>query len=144
MFPFDLDESDELELNSVAENEDEVETPPEYEIDFDTMTLTGRMISGVDAVKQWIKICLGVPRYIHTQYSWTYGQDFEDLIGRTYTANELKPIMERMITEALSLNSDITGIQDLEVEKNGTKVTVTFTVNTVYGDTEVEHTYEGG
>lgn len=141
MFPWDLDEDDELELNTISAD-DETETPPEYEIDFDTMTLTGRMISGVDAVKQWIKICLGIPRYLHTQYSWTYGQDFEDLIGRTYTVSELKPIMQRMITEALSKNTDITGITNLSVKKEGTTATVSFTVNTIYGDTNVDQVIE--
>lgn len=141
MYPWDLDEDDEIELNTISADDD-METPPEYEIDFDTMTLTGRMISGVDAVKQWIKICLGIPRYLHTQYSWTYGQDFEDLIGRQYTEAELKPIMQRMISEALSKNSDITGITDLAVKKEGTKATVTFTVNTVYGDADVDQIIE--
>jgi len=141
MFPFDMDEADELAL--VEENV-ETEPAPEYEIDFDTMTLTGRMITGVDAVKQWIRLCLEVPRYRYTQYPWTYGQDFEDMIGKTYTEGDLKPILERMVNEALSLNSEITAITNFGVVKNGDHVTMTFRVSTIYGDADMIHSYIGG
>ena len=141
MFPFDMDEDDELAL--VSENI-ETEPAPEYEIDFDTMTLTGRMITGVDAVKQWIQLCLEVPRYRYTQYPWTYGQDFEEMIGRSYSEGDLKPILERMVNEALSLNSEIKAITDFDVVKEGDHVTMSFRVSTDYGDADMTHSFIGG
>jgi len=141
MFPFDMDEEDEVDMTELTESEDEKEPAPEYEIDFDTMTLTGRLISGIPAVKQWIKICLGIPRYEHTQYSWAYGQEFMNLFGRGYTEKELKPLLERMIKEALAMNSDITSCHDFKITKEGDKVTILFMVDTIYGDTEMEVDY---
>lgn len=139
MFPFDMDEDDERELSAITDAEEEQEPLPEYEIDFETMTLTGRLINGIAAVKQWIHICLGTSRYIYPQYPWTYGQDFEELMGESYTEDELRPILERMITEALSENDEITGISEFDVTKDGDKVTVTFKVETIYGDDIYEH-----
>lgn len=141
MFPFDMDEDDEITLVSETV---ETEPAPEYEIDFDTMTLTGRMITGVDAVKQWIRLCLEVPRYRYTQYPWTYGQDFEDMIGRTYSEGDLKPILERMVNEALSLNSEIKSVTDFKVKKDNDHVTMSFRVSTIYGDADMQHSYIGG
>ena len=139
MFPFDMDEDDEKELATTVVSEDENEPAPEYEINFETMTLTGRMIAGIDAVKQWIRLCLETPRYIYSQYPWTYGQDFDELVGRTYSAGDLRPILERMITEALSENKEITSVSNFRVTKEGDKVTVSFIVNTIYGDTDYIH-----
>ena len=138
MFPFDMDEDDEIVMEESTESEDEKEPAPEYEIDFETMTLTGREISGIDAVKQWIKICLGIPRYEHTQYSWQYGQDFSELIGKSYTESALRPFLENMISEALSMNDDIVSCHDFDVTKKGDTVTVKFEVETIYGDTDSE------
>lgn len=134
MFPFDMDEEDEIEMTAAATPEDESEPAPEYELDFETMTLTGRMITGIAAVKQWIRLCLGTPRYRYTQYPWTYGQDFEELIGKSRSEGDLRPILERMVNEALSQNKEITAISDFDVKKEGDKVTVSFRVKTVYGN----------
>ena len=144
MFPFDMDEDDEVELEETYEEVEDAEPAPEYEIDFETMTLTGRMITGVDAIKQWIRLCLEVPRYRYTQYPWTYGQDFEELIGKSYSQEELRPILERMVTEALSENTEIKSVTDFTVIKKGDHVTMSFTVSTDYGDTDYQHTYIGG
>jgi hypothetical protein len=141
MFPFDMDEEDEVDMTELTEGEDEKEPAPEYEIDFDTMTLTGRTITGIAAVKQWIKICLGIPRYEHTQYSWAYGQEFEDMLGRGYTEKELKPILERMVKEALTMNEDITSCHDFKITKESDKVTILFMVDTIYGTTDMEVDY---
>ena len=144
MFPFDMDEADELEMAAAVEVTNETEIKPEYEIDFDTLQLTGRMITGVDAVKQWIRLCLETPRYRYTQYPWTYGQDFEELIGKGYTEGDLKPILKRMVTEALSENSEIKSISDFEVKKSGDFVRMSFKIDTIYGDTDYSLNILGG
>ena len=136
MFPFDLDEDDEILDTPIIVTEEETEPLPEYEIDFNTMTLTGRLISGIEAVKQWVKLCLEIPRYVYPQYPWTYGQDFEELVGKNYSVGDLKPRLYRMVTEALAENSDITGIEDFSVSKDGDKVTVNFKIQTIYGDVD--------
>lgn len=136
MFPFDLDENDEIQL----EESQVTETEPvdEYEIDFETMTLTGRMISGIDALKQRIKIALGVPRYEFTQYSWEFGADFSQLIGKTYTVKKLTPIVDRMVREALSDMDDIESINSVTLDIIRDKVTVYIDISTIYGNDTIE------
>ena len=144
MFPFDMDEADELELTAMAEAVNETEIKPEYEIDFDTMQLTGRMITGIDTVKQWIKLCLDTPRYRYTQYPWNYGADFDELVGKGYTLGDLKPILKRMVTEALSENKEIKSVSDFVIEKNGDYVSMSFRVETDYGDADYSQNILGG
>ena len=78
MFPFDIEDE---EAMPEIEEEKELE---EYEVDFESGNLTGRKISGKEAVKQWIHIALSIDRYHYTQYSWEYGSELRELIGKHY------------------------------------------------------------
>ena len=49
MFPFDI-EDDEVDVEI-----DEQTEPSDYEIDLETGKLTGRVITGLDAIKQRVK-----------------------------------------------------------------------------------------
>ena len=66
MFPFDIDED---EITPVIEEEKE---PTDYEIDFNTGRLTGKIITGLDAIIQWVRIVLSTDRYYYPQYIRTY------------------------------------------------------------------------
>jgi hypothetical protein len=63
MFPFDI-EDDEVDFNI-----DEQTEPSDYEIDLETGKLTGRVITGLDAIKQRVMIVFGTDRYYYNQYS---------------------------------------------------------------------------
>ena len=60
MFPFDLDD-DEIDVEQREEKE-----PRDYEIDFKTGKLTGKIITGKKAIEQWIIIVLSTDRYFYT------------------------------------------------------------------------------
>lgn len=131
MFPFDLDEEEEIEV-------DEQKEPKDWEIDFDTGKLTGRIVTGFDAIKQWVRLVLSVDRYTFPQYSWDYGNDLSTLIGQHYDEAYIKSEAKRMIEDALSVNEDITGIENFECSLQGDKLVATFTLNTTYGSGEVD------
>lgn len=57
----------------------------EYEIDFEKGTLTGRIVTGVDALCVWAYLALKAKRYRWIIYSWGYGDEVYDLIGHTVT-----------------------------------------------------------
>ena len=57
MFPFDIEVEDEEE---VIEEERALNT--DYEIDFNTGRLTGRIITGLAAVVQWTRLTLATER----------------------------------------------------------------------------------
>ena len=66
MFPFEEELEDELQ-------EEEEYYPREYEIDFKTGKLTGRIVEGAKALAMWAFLALQVDRYTFYTYSWDYG-----------------------------------------------------------------------
>ena len=71
MFPFDIDEGEEI----LTDEEDEVEYK-EYGIDFETGQLTGKVVTGIEAVRVWAYLALNTAKYRFEQYSWDYGNEF--------------------------------------------------------------------
>ena len=66
MFPFDLDD-DEIDVEQREEKE-----PRDYEIDFKTGKLTGKIITGKKAIEQWIIIVLSkIDIFIHNIHGTT-------------------------------------------------------------------------
>lgn len=131
MFPFDIDEE---EITPVIEEEKE---PSDYEIDFNIGKLTGRIITGLDAIKQWVRIVLSTDRYYYPQYSWEHGVELSELIGKNYDEDYIKSEAKRMISEALLVDKNIQGIDNFECAMENDKLTVSFTIDTIYGRGEV-------
>lgn len=97
-------------------------------------------IDELQSVIQAVYLILSTERYMHPIYSWDYGVELLDLIGKpmTYVMSELP----RRIEEALTQDNRITGVQNFEFDKNGKKLHVSFEVITDLGnipsDLEVE------
>ena len=115
-----------------------VEMPKEYEVDFETGQLTGRIVEGVEALKVWI-CCLHTQRFRYQIYSWDYGADLEQYVGQTLTDEYLETDLRDEIEEALKVNQYITEIDDYAFERTGSKITVTFSVQTLLGSIEEEY-----
>ena len=131
MFPFDL-EDEEVE---VIENE---EKPyKEYEIDYTTGQLTGRIVEGLEAVKVWIYLALNTDRYNYQQYTWDYGHELSTLIGTTTDAEYITMEAKRLVEECLYQNEHITDITDFVATIENDKLSMKFTVETDYGEVEM-------
>ena len=124
MFPFDIDD-DEIDDNQIEETE-----PKDYEIDLQTGKLTGRFVTGLKAIEQWIYIALSTERYFYTQYSWNYGSELSTLIGKQASQAYVESEVKRMIEEALLINEHITEIEDLVCSIRKDILTASFTVIT--------------
>lgn len=131
MFPFDIDD-DEVAISSSDEK-----IPADYEIDFVTGKLTGNIITGVEAIKQWVIIALSIPRYKFNQYTWDNGSELYSLIGKVMSADMANTEAERIITDTLSVNEFITGISDFESTLANDSLACSFILHTTYGTTEV-------
>ena len=130
MFPFiDNEEEDEQEENLYI--------PREYGINFETGQLSGKIVEGYDALLVWAWLALQTPRYRYYIYSENYGQEYEDLIGKSYSTELTDSELERMTEECLTENPYITGIENFSCVKIEEKVTVTFSLITELGDGEV-------
>ena len=131
MFPFDLEE-DEIMPEVSEETEKE-----EYEINLETGKLTGRKISGIEAIKQWVCIALSIDRYRYPQYSWQYGNELYALIGKHYDEEYIESEARRIIGETVMQHEAVTGIKDLQCTVEKDTLTVSFTIETIYGESEV-------
>ena len=119
------------------EQEESLYIPREYGIDFETGQLSGKIVEGYDALLVWAWLALQTPRYRYYIYSENYGQEYEDLIGKSYSTELTDSELERMTEECLTENPYITGIENFSCVKIEEKVTVTFSLITELGDGEV-------
>ncbi|MCI8350152.1 MAG: DUF2634 domain-containing protein [Oscillospiraceae bacterium] len=99
----------------------------------------GRVRGKVDdreAMAQAIYLILHVERYAYPIYSWNYGAELADLIGKPkdYAMSEAK----RRITEALLQDDRILAVDGWAFEEGKKSVRVSFVAHTVYGDVEAE------
>lgn len=88
-----------------------------------------------DALFQAVYLILNVERYAYPIYSWRYGVELADLIGKPkdYAMSEIK----RRITEALMQDDRITAVDDWSFETGRKSVLAHFKVYTIFGDLEV-------
>lgn len=87
-----------------------------------------------DVMQQAIEIMLSVERYKWQIYTSNFGMEFDGLIGEDpgYVASEL----QRRISDALSIDNRIIGIEDFEYTVDDGVLTATLTVRTVYGNVD--------
>lgn len=113
----------------------EEETSHTYKLDLDNSTIAG-YVDDLEAMKQAIYLILNIERYEYLIYSWNYGIELNDLYGQPIPF--VLPELKRRITEALTQDSRILGVDNFSFETNKGKVHATFTVHTIFGDVEAE------
>lgn len=128
-FPF------ETEINESDQND--YQPVREYEYDFQTGQLTGKIVEGLEAIKVWVYLALNSARYQHVIYSWNYGNDLEELIGTSHTHDYLDTELPRLIEDCLLINRHIKSITDMELTLIDDKLAGSFTVNTDYGKVDM-------
>lgn len=94
-------------------------------------------VTGKDALKTWIWKALITPRGRYEIYSWNFGCDVESLIGQNFIAATKKAEATRYVREALEINPYIKGVSNVNVDFNGSTLLINVTVDTVYGEVEV-------
>lgn len=115
----------------------EVEAQPSltYALDIEHGRIRG-MVDNLESLRQAIYLILSTERYAYLIYSWDYGVELVELIGKPkeYALPEIK----RCITEALLQDDRVTAVDGFEFETGKETVHVTFTVHSIFGDLEVE------
>ncbi len=125
--------------NDTTLRKKETSIPKEYEINFQTGQLTGRIAEGKEAIKVWIWLALQTPRYRYYIYSWDYGNEFEELIGQGYTEEYISAEAQRMTEDCLLINENIQSISEFSVNMRNDTLIISFTANTIYGDIEFQN-----
>lgn len=124
-----LNDKDILQIN------ESMEPSNTFFIDFEKGRISG-FIDEKEAVKQAIMLILNTERYKFLIYSWNYGIELEELIGTH--PDIVEDEVERLISEALLQDDRITAVYDFEFSRNKDTLLVSFKVDSVYGDIDIE------
>ena len=113
----------------------EVETQPSNTYKIENNKVIG-FCDGLDAIKQTIFSILNTERFDYLIYSWNYGIETKNLIGKSkdFVMSEIK----RLIKEALTQDDRIDDVTDFNFYSNKNYLNVNFKVKTVAGTIEIE------
>lgn len=89
------------------------------------------MDEGLESVRQAVEIALNVKRFRWQIYNTNFGNELNDLIGDD--ADYIKSEFQRMVDDALSVDDRVIDTSDYTFSVDGDSITITFTVNTVFG-----------
>lgn len=104
-------------------------------IDFDRKLVTTN-ITDIEAIRQAAILILSTERYEFPIFSDQYGIELIDLFGENM--NFVMSEVKRRITEALTQDERITGVDNFEFTKNKRSLHVTFTVTADVGHFDAE------
>ena len=109
--------------------EEVIETSRTYKLSSDKIQ---GYTDGLDALKQAIYKVLNTERFEYPIYSFNYGIELENLIGKdsVYVQIELK----RRIRECLFRDDRITEADNFKFEFNGDQLKCTFDVHSIFGN----------
>ena len=96
-----------------------------------------KIVEGNEAIKVWIYKAILTQRYEHSIYSWDYGSELMDLIGKPYTPELTKAEAKRYIKEALLINPYILEVNVLDIDFKNCLLSADIKVLTIYGESEV-------
>lgn len=97
-----------------------------------------KIVTGNEAIKTWCYKALKTPRFKYEMYSWDFGEELEEMIGKSYEPKVVKAEITRTIEETLLINPYIKSVSQIETKfANGT-LSVDCTINTIYGTQRVE------
>lgn len=121
----------------------------EYAVDWDNKTLLlkdGRpyLLTGNEALKVWIYKALHPQTQLfkYNAYSDNYGNEYMSLISRFVNTDIKHAELQRITSEALLVNPYILNLSDFSFLQIGSKMTIEFTVQTVYGKLDYTQTQE--
>ena len=77
------------------------------------------------------------PRYNYSIYSWDYGSELMDLIGKAYTPSLTKEEAKRYIKEALLINPYILEVTVIDTDFKNDLLSADIKITTIYGESEV-------
>ena len=96
-----------------------------------------KIVEGNEAIKVWVYKALLTPRYQHSIYSWDYGSELMDLIGKAYTHELTKSEAKRYIKEALEINPYILEVDVIDMSFRDSVLSANIKLLTIYGESEV-------
>lgn len=116
-------------LNESLEVVEEIETSKTYKV---LIGDSKGYIEGIEALKQFIYKVLSTEKYDYPIYSFNYGVEVEDLIGKDY--DYVKIELKRRIAECLLEDERIRTVDNFSFEKENDVLKCVFNVESIYGN----------
>ncbi len=91
-----------------------------------------------EAIKVWIYKALSTERFRYLAYSWQYGIELRPFIGKVMGVQQRYSEIKRVIIECLMVNPYIKSIDNVAIDHEGDKVTISITITTIYGEVSVD------
>ena len=114
-----------------------------YRFDFDNKRLTNELITGRDALKQFIVLQLQIRRYVHPIYSSDVGSEIDEVIKDEEATIDYKIMeIERFIEEALIYTEWVDSVSDIEIQHIDDAFHVSFIAETAEGLIDMEEVFE--
>ena len=136
LFPFISNNVDEVKVNNTFPLYKEVA----WDFEKDTPVIQNgdfKIVEGNEGIKVWAYKALLTPRYNYSIYSWDYGSELMDLIGKAYTPSLTKEEAKRYIKEALLINPYILEVTVIDTSFNNGLLSASIKLLTIYGESEV-------
>ena len=136
LFPF-ISNTDEVKVDNSFPLYKEVA----WDFEKDTPILENgdfKIIEGNNAIKVWAYKALLTPRYNFSIYSWDYGSELMDLVGKAYTSSLTKEEAKRYIKEALLINPYILEVNVIDTSFSNGILSADIKLLTIYGESEVK------
>ena len=117
----------------------EDQLPREYAWDFDKNDFVIKnghfvIVEGIEALRVWTWKALHTPRLRYDIYDKNYGYDIESLVGKNFSYELLKTEIKRFVTECLTRNKYIIGIDNFSMKKVNKLASISFIEKTTLDD----------
>ena len=96
-----------------------------------------KIVEENEAVKVWVYLALMTNNKQYPIYSWDYGSEVKELIGKDYTKALVEAEAKRLIEECLLINPYILEVEVINTSFVDTTLTCDIKITTIYGDMEV-------
>ena len=96
-----------------------------------------KIVEENEAIKVWVYLALSTNNKQYPIYSWDYGSEVKELIGKDYTKALVEAEAKRLIEECLLINPYILEVEVINTSFVDTTLTCDIKITTIYGDMEV-------
>lgn len=96
-----------------------------------------KIVEGNEAIKTWVYLSLLTPNKQYPIYSWDYGSEVKELIGRNYTKALTEAEAKRLVEECLLINPYIVNVDVVNTSFKDSTLYADIKITTIYGDMEV-------
>ena len=90
-------------------------------------------VERAEAVAVWTWNALHTERWRWALYTGVYGNEIDSLIGQPYTLQVKQAEIPRLLRECLMVSPYVQDLQDIRSSFAGSKLTISFTLISIYG-----------